>query len=416
MRSLRLLSALALAAALAPAAAHGQRDSLSVFAQTLHENPFAPLLARRVILAATADAVLANNAYTIADVAAIAQIADDFRPSDAFLVGGLIPPNEGLRAGARGLGSVVFTVPTPTIVFGIRAGGHAIMQSRVPDNVARLVRDGFQGDTFSVDLTRMSTSVLEYADVGALAWINLPVNRRLARAHLGLGVRRLVGLGYSRLSFEAGDGSAKPATVRVSGADSVSANVAMLKPVDMKAERGGGGWATDFMFSADVSPRLQLSAIVAGVGRLTVTERPVERRGVTVARGTIGDFLDALDEAPADTLAAAERTVWLPALTRLEASWRGHRNAALGLAYEHRYGPWAVETDAATLVGQLFPNGWFPVTLGVTTGSRYRTSALVGFGINTRALRLLAELTSREPWLPSGAKGTSVKTSVAIGF
>ncbi|MBI4410575.1 MAG: hypothetical protein HY561_12755, partial [Gemmatimonadetes bacterium] len=407
----RLLAAGMLLGAAAPAAA----QQGGIFQQPYQRNPFALLLDGGVSVTGSFNFELSNNTLEVGDLWAINEIvsADDdslnLRPSDLFLIGGLVPEGEGVELMSRGQLQLNVTFPTRVGTFGLTFGGYGHAESIVPDEVAKLVREGFEGDTFTVDLTELGATTIAFGDVGALGLFDLPLDVPALRLRVGLGMHYLYGIGYNRVRFNGDAGELGTSGISVSH-EGLDADLLISMPTEA-VEPGGSGFAADFFASLDVGERINVSALVARVGSIRATRGEREVRRLVLRDTTVAGFLEALDSLDTtscdgagpttpclDTIPASTEEIALPGLLRFEASYRLHRMVAAGLVFEQMLGyGFTVDPVASGLTGlvEFRPLGFLPIRVGGTLENGFEAGFQFGGGLLLGPVHLDCEFASR---------------------
>lgn len=430
MRTHSRLLAATIALGLAAGTAGAQQPT-SVFSQVFQPNPFAAMQRSAFSLGGTLGGEVANNVLNLGDAASIFILACNpangnllgkcsdstvMRPSDLLLIAGVLPNKEDARLRMNFAADMRLTIPLPWGTLALTSAARSIARMNVPENMTALLRNGFTGDSLSVNLGGLTGSGVAYADLGAL-WLQDLGFLSNAGRHIrgGLGVHRLQPVSNPTVSFLGTDAAHTPSRVTITVRDSISANITMITPTDPMV-KDGQGWAFDGYVSADLGSKLQVTGLLSNFGSMTVTQRPMERRRLNASHMDYDTFSRKLDSMTVDTIPGTTETVTLPASLRIEASYRPYRRLGLGISVDKAFGSeWAMDDLRTTEVVEVPLISWIPFRFGTNTGTTFGVSAFAGVGLRTRHFVSEVELVSRGfPF--DKTRGGALRTGGAIIF
>jgi len=414
-RSALLGAVLALMVAVPAAAQVGVLD------QPYRNDPFQPLLRGGWSFTHYLSLGAENNTLGVGDMVALGYLVDDLKPTDLFLVAGLVPAGEGVRLGSQDRTAITITFPVGDYVtLGITGGGRMLASGQVPDNVAALVRDGVVGDEITVDLTEMGGQAFGYAEVGGSGVVDIPLLPTpfgLLRIHAGAGARFVRSLSHVRFGF-AGDTGEQTSTVTLSRIGvSTALNLATPIGEEIMAD-GGTGMAYDLMAGASLGQFAQLRLSVTDIGSAEVMVGQREVRTITMDEVSFLDLGDSTQvETLTDTVMAETRSVSLPTTFRVDASVRPIPMVGVGLRL-------AVPTDKdAPVLEPLVQAGVelrladaLPLRAGITGGGDFGVGFFGGFGIDTGGFGFDLELASAGGPALADIRGVSFRSALAIRF
>jgi hypothetical protein len=411
-----LLPALAaLVVAAAPAAAQ-----VGVLDQPFRNDPFQPLLEGRWSFTHYLNVGADNNTLGVGDMVAIGYLASDFRPSDIFLIAGLVPVDEGVRVGSQNRTAATLTFPAGRLLtFGITGGVRAIAEGQVPDDVAALVREGMVGDVVTVDLTHLGGEAFVFAEGGLHGLFKLPlVPTPMGDLTLlaGVGGRYIQAISHSRVGFAGDEGDAISTFTLTRQGVTTELNIASPLAEDVLAE-GGSGFAFDLMAGAAIGHRAQLRLALTDLGSAQVN---VGRRAVTTIIMEDVSFVDMSSTADSlattDTLAAVTRDVALPTTVRVDGTFRPLNAIGLGFRIAAPVGDGPSLEPLAQAGLELRPFRVLPLRAGILGGGDFGTGFFGGFGIDARTLRFDLEVASSGGPAISEMRGVSLRTGLALRF
>lgn len=412
-----LLSAMALALVVAaPAAAQ-----VGVMDQPFRNDLFQPLLSGRWSITHYLSADVANNTLGVGDMVALSLIAEDFRPSDIFLVAGLVPAGEGVKLGTQERTGLMVAFPVgPYLTLGVTGGGRVLGYGHVPDDVAALVRDGITGEEITVDLTEMGGEVFGYAEAGGSILARIPLLRTpFGDLELlgGGGARYVRSVSHVRVGFAGDDGDQTSTFTLTRTGVSTSLNLTAPLGEEVLAE-SGGGIAADLMVGAALGHMAQLRLSVTDLGSADalVGERAVTT--VTIEDASFVDFGSATDSAAVtDTLPGGTRTVPLPTTLRADATFRPLDLVGVGVRVAIPMNEDAIALEPLFQAAvELRPLRALPLRAGVTGGGDFGTGYFAGLGLDTRVIGFDLELaTSGGPALAS-IRGVGFRSALSIRF
>lgn len=414
IRRYTLLTVLSLLVA-APAVAQ-----VGVLDQPFRNDPFQPLLEGGWSFGHYLSVGAENNTLGVGDLVAIGYLMDDFRPSDIFLVAGLVPVGDGVRIGTQDRTAITITFPAGRhVTLGVTAGGRVLGSGQIPDNVSALVRDGITGDEITVDLTEMGAELFGYAEAG-LSGVGdiplLPTPFGLVRLRVGAGVRYIQSVSHVRLGF-AGDTGEETSTFTLTRTG-VSTMLNLTSPIgeEILAD-GGSGFATDLMVGATLGEMAQLRLAVTDMGSADVTVGLREVRTITMDDVSFVDLSSTADSVGAtDTVAAGTRSVPLPTTFRADASFRPIDMVGVGARLAVPLGEDAPSLEPLVQAGVEFrPLQALPLRAGITGGD-YGAGFYGGFGIDTRGFDLDLELASAGGPALADLRGVMFRSALAIRF
>lgn len=389
--------------------------------QPFRNDPFQPLLRGGWSFTHYLGVGAENNTLGIGDVVALYYIQDDFRPTDIFLVAGLVPAGEGIRFGTHDRTGITMTFPVGRYVtLGLLGGVRVLGSGQVPDDIAALIRDGNSGDEVTVNLTELGGEAFAYAEGGLSGVADvplLPTPFGELRLLAGAGARYVHSLSHVRMGFAGDTGEDSSTFVLTRTGISTSLNMAAPLGEEFLSE-GGGGIAVDIMAGAALGEMAQLRLSVTDIGSADVT---VAERGITSIVMNDVSFLElgsAADTVIAtDTLPGEIRSVALPTTFRADATFRPIRMVGLGvrLAVPLNEGAPILEPlyQAGVELRLLRP---LPVRLGITGGGDFGTGLFAGFGLDTRAVGFDLEVGSAGGPVLADIRGLSFRSALSIRF
>lgn len=393
---------------------------VGVLDQPFRNDPFQPLLEGRWSFTHYLNVGADNNTLGVGDMVAIGYLASDFRPSDIFLIAGLVPVDEGVRVGSQNRTAATLTFPAGRfLTFGITGGVRAIAEGQVPDDVAALVRDGMVGDVVTVDLTHLGGEAFVFGEGGLNGLLKLPlVPTPMGDLTLlaGAGGRYIQAISHSRVGFSGDDGDAISTFTLTQQGVTTELNIASPLAEDVLAE-GGSGFAFDLMAGAAIGHRAQLRLAVTDLGSAQVN---VGRRAVTTILMDDVSFVDMSSTADSlattDTLAAVTRDVALPTTFRVDATFRPLNAIGLGVRLAAPVGDGPSLEPLAQAGLELRPFRVLPLRAGILGGGDFGTGFFGGFGIDARTLRFDLEVASSGGPAVSEMRGVSLRTGLALRF
>lgn len=394
---------------LAPAL--GAQERADVFGAPYRRNVFSVMQLGRTALTGSFHAELANNTLSVSDAWAINEIAPDLRLSDIFLVGGLIPEGAGMRMSARTGVQGTISFPVQRGAIALVSGVRALGQSHMPDEVATFARNGFTGDSIFVPLNGLSASTMQFADAGVVGLIEVTKADARTRVRLGAGVHALYGIGTSAITF----GGSSPSYIAMSRTDSVTAEVTMRSPLQF-AQGGGSGVSFDAYAGVDFGNAVSLSAVMIGVGSIEVASGSEEVRRLSM-RGTAFDFVEEMESIAPDTVPSSAVRAALPAIARVEGSFRLLENTRAGVQIQRELSTrYAAEPTMVTALMHYDLRQWLPFHVGASGGSRYGLNPFIGSGLHFKHLRMDGELGFRGGSSPADLRGFNLRSSMSILF
>ena len=257
-----------------------------------------------------------NNAVNFKDIGALMFLGDEDKNAEGLLYGdfldvlGLIPRGGGLSASAQAESGLYLGGPFGRhFSLGFTAKARAYAGASLDDDFVALLRDG-NGARQEFTLGDSRLDLLATSEIGAHALIRTNSLGSVDGAYLtfGFGGRYVVPHFFAQGSSTVANGG----SINISGAG-VSANVDLQKAVAITGS--AGGWE-DFEFS-DVLKRkgsgiagdflvrmvwptsgLSLEAMVANVGKVTVTNVELAGWNYNVNTTDLAEVLDSLDAFP----------------------------------------------------------------------------------------------------------------------
>lgn len=412
---------------------------VGVLDQPYRNDLFQPLLSGRFSFTHYLSAGADNNTLAVGDLVALGILAeaslgtdipgigptggpsgeDGFRPTDLFLLAGLVPAGEGIRLGTHDRTGLVVTVPTgPLVTVGLMGGVRLLGSGQIPDDLAALARDGVAGDSITVNLTEMGGEMFGYAEMGANALLNLevlPTPFGDISVLAGAGARYVRGLAHLRFGF-AGDSGEETSTFTVARTG-VSTDLHMSTPIgeEVLAE-GGGGVAMDVMVGATLGHRAQLRLAVTDLGTAEVT---VGQRQVTSMELNDVSFLELGGDSASvtDTLASATRSIALPTTFRADATFRPINMIGIGARIALPMDSAAFAFEPLYQVGlelRLLPA--LPLRAGMLGGGEFGTGYFAGFGLDTRVFGFELEMASSGGPAVADIRGVSLRSALSLRF
>lgn len=393
---------------------------VGVLDQPYRNDPFQPLLDGRWSVTHHLSVGADNNTLGVGDIVAIGYLADDFRPSDIFLVAGLVPVDEGGRVGTQNRTGITVGFPVGRYVtLGVVAGGRVLGTGQVPDNVTALIRDGVTGDEITVDLTELGGEVFGYAEGGLSGVVDYPLLRTpFGELQLmgGAGVRYVRSVSHLRVGFS-GDSGEETSTVTLTRSG-VSTTLNMAAPLgeDIMAD-GGSGVAMDIMAGVAVGPTAQLRLAVTDLGSADVM---VDRRQVTTITMDEVSFVDLSSTADSvsvtDTVAGLTRSVPLPTTFRADATYRPLKLIGFGARLAVPLKEDALSLEPLVQAGvELRPLAMLPLRAGVTAGD-FGAGFFAGFGLDTRTVGFDLEVASSGGPTLADVRGVAFRSALSLTF
>lgn len=412
---------------------------VGVLDQPYRNDPFQPLLAGGWSFTHYLSAGADNNTMAVGDLVALGILAeasfdtdipliggttsptdgDGFRPTDLFLVAGLVPAGEGVRLGTHNRTGVTITFPAGQLVtVGVTGGVRFLGSGVIPDDVAALARDGVTGDAITVDLTELGGEMFGYAEAGVSGLLDLevlPTPFGDVSLLAGAGARYVRSLAHLRFGFS-GDSGEETSTFTVARTG-VSTDLNLSTPIgeDVLAE-GGSGVAMDVMVGATLGHRAQLRLAFTDIGSAEVT---VGRREVTTLQLDDVSFLELGGDSASvtDTLTSVTRSVSLPTTFRADATFRPLNIVGIGARLAVPLDPEAPTYEPLVQAGvELRPLPVLPLRAGVLGGGDFGTGFFAGLGLDTRVVGFELELASSGGPAPADFRGVSFRSALSLRF
>ena len=393
MHTRRILPLLGLASALVfSGRAHSQ--TAGALQQASNGNPFAAMLEGKGTISSNINASISNNTFDIGDVAAIIEILDDFKPSDAFLIGGKAPPGEGALLRARSEAGLFIGFPLSFGMVGVSAGVRVHAQGALPEAVSRILRDGSSSNNLVVDLNGLGGRGIAYGNLGLLTLINLFEDaENETRVRLGIGAHYLYSLAGGELLFD-GSAFADNSTSRVTlTSTAVEANLKLTYPRGTGTV-GGRGFAGDVFLAANLG-KLYLGGLLRGFGSIEHTGSELGLVNLVFTAGGIGELIDVLDTLSTETVPGITESTALPATLRLEGSYQFNAFLGLGVLWEKGFrGPFEVGSSVIGVVEvRLAP--WLPIRVGGSRLQGLGNGFSGGLGLDFDTFELTLDLTAQ---------------------
>ncbi len=394
---------------------------VGVLDQPYRNDPFQPLLGGGWSFTHHLALGVENNTLGIGDMVALGYIAGDPRPTDLFLVAGLVPAGDGVRLGTQDRTGITITFPVSKhLTLGLVSNGRVFGSGQVPDNVAALARDGVTGDEITVDLTEMGGELFGYAEAGVNGLVDvplLPTPFGLLRIRAGAGARYVHALSHVRFGFS-GDSGEDTSLVTLNRIG-VSTQLNLASPIgeELLAE-SGSGTAFDVMVGATVGEMAQLRLAITDLGSVDVTVGQREVRTITMDEVSFLDLGSTADSvAVTDTVAAQLRTIDLPATFRADASFRPIPLVGLGLRLAVPMVEDAPALEPVVQAGvELRLVDALPLRAGVTGGGDFGAGFFGGFGIDAGGFGFDLEVASTGGPALADIRGVAFRSALAIRF
>ena len=398
--SVRLIAALA-AAVVIPATAAGQSGWLD-----------APR--RGTVVTGQTDLRAVNNTLAFTDAWAVAQLASDPRFADIFLVGGLVPEGAGFGATALGHSRMSLTHTGARWRIGVEAGLRSESGADVTDAVARFARVGFDGEPFSIALNGTGFRAVHFGEA-ALRVARIFGDPLRPRWSIGAGARVVKPVGMARLGFDDPVAGGAVSTVTWHAADSTSIDATLTQSIEPFAG-GRMSVSPEFIAGARIGHAGWLALGVAAPTTLLVATGDREVRRLR-RDGSAVDLVDALENAPTDTIQSASERVVLPAVATLKLALpiggRATLHSSLRLSGRSEWNPEPTRFESSIA---LPATSWLELSGGGFAGSRYGGGALVGGALSFWRTRLFGEARLTGGATPGAVRGLQLSGGASLRF
>ena len=299
------------------------------------KNPFMALLEGKTTISFQFNGAVRNNTYSIGDIAGIVEIADDFKPSDAFLIGGKAPPGQGFVGRSYDEAGMLLAFPLSFGMVGVSAGARVYAEGSVPESVVDILREGSSGD-LDVSLNGLGGRGITYGQVGLLTLIDM-VEDSLYETYIrvGIGAHYLYSLAGGEAGFDGPAFDDNPTSRLIFNNDAVDADLNFTYPLGAGSV-GGQGFAGDLFVGANVG-KLYLGGLLRG-GKLQHKTGDRARADWKFLADGIEELLDIVDTLSTDTIPGMTSTTTLPTTLRLEASYQLNSRLGVGAVWQDGFG------------------------------------------------------------------------------